>query len=43
MISFMHSEDWSNRMPEFQEYIKLMDNVRGTSFVETFPEMKDLV
>ncbi len=43
MINFMHSEDWSNRMPEFQEYIALMDKTRGTDFVETFPEMKDLL
>lgn len=42
MISFMFSEDWSNRMPEFREYITLMDQIRGTDFKKTFPEMKDL-
>jgi len=30
-------------MPEFHEYIALMDKTRGTDFVETFPEMKDLL
>ena len=40
MINFMQSEDWSNRLVEFREYINLMDGIRGTSFVETFPEMK---
>lgn len=43
MINFMFQEDWENRMPEFQQYIKLMDKIRGTNFVETFPEMKDLL
>jgi len=40
LISFMFSEDWSIRMPEFKEYIKLMDKIRGTNFKETFPEIK---
>ena len=43
MISFMRSEDWSNRMPEFQEYITLMDSVRKTNFKNIFPDMKDLL
>lgn len=43
LISFMMSGDWSNRLPEFKEYIRLMDGVRGTNFAETFPEMKELV
>jgi hypothetical protein len=43
MVSFMNSEDWSRRLPEFQEYIRLMDGIRGTSFLETFPEMAGLI
>lgn len=43
MISFMKSEDWSNRMPEFVEYIKIMDEIRDTNFVDTFPKMKELI
>lgn len=43
LVSFMNSEDWSNRMPEFQEYISLMDNIRGTDFKQTFPEMGGLI
>jgi len=43
MVSFMESEDWSKRMPEFKEYIRLMDNIRGTDFKKVFPEMKDLL
>ncbi|MBC97358.1 MAG: hypothetical protein CME63_06390 [Halobacteriovoraceae bacterium] len=43
MIQFMKSEDWSNRMPEFIEYIQLMDEIRGTDFSKTFPEMRELL
>ena len=43
MVSFMESEDWSRRLPQFVEYIEKMDSLRKTSFVETFPEMAELV
>ena len=39
MVNFMKSEDWSNRMPEFREYIKHMDSIRNTNFEEVFSEM----
>lgn len=43
MLKFMESEDWSNRMPQFQEYITHMDQIRGTNFTKTFPEMAELL
>ena len=43
MVSFMKSEDWSQRMPEMKEYIELIDKTRGTDFGKTFPEMKDIM
>lgn len=43
MIKFMMSDDWSRRIPEFKEYITLMDEIRGTSFKKTFPEMEKLI
>jgi hypothetical protein len=43
LVKFMESEDWSQRMPEFQEYIKLLDKTRGHSFEKTFPEMAHLI
>jgi MoaA/NifB/PqqE/SkfB family radical SAM enzyme len=43
MISFMFSDDWSRRLPEFREYITLMDKIRGTNFKETFVEMRGLI
>ena len=42
MLQFMESEDWSIRLPELKEYIKLIDAQRGLNFDETFPEMKDI-
>lgn len=42
MISFMKSEDWSVRLPEMQEFIEVCDEVRGTDWRATFPEMKDI-
>lgn len=43
MVSFMNSENWSNRMPEFIEYIEKMDQIRGTDFKKVFPEMAELI
>jgi len=43
LISFMQSEDWSRRMPQFVEYINIMDDIRDTNFSETFPEMSGLL
>jgi hypothetical protein len=42
LISFMYQEDWSNRMPELEEYITIMDGIRDTKFKDTFKEMADL-
>ena len=43
MVSFMKSEDWSQRLPEFREYITKLDKLRGTDFCKTFPEMARLL
>ena len=43
MISFARSEDWSRRLPEFREYITKLDELRGTDFRKTFPEMAYLL
>lgn len=43
MLKFMESEDWSNRLPQFREYIHLMDQIRNTSFHLVFPEMAELL
>ena len=43
MVNFMKSEDWSNRMPEFREYIKHMDSIRNTNFEKVFSEMACLM
>jgi MoaA/NifB/PqqE/SkfB family radical SAM enzyme len=43
MVNFMNSEDWSVRMPEFQEYINQIDKIRKTSFYKVFPDMRELL
>ena len=43
MISFARSEDWSRRLPEFREYINKLDELRGTDFRATFPDMAYLL
>ena len=43
MVKFMMSEDWSQRMPQFREYITKFDKQRNTNFAEVFPEMANLL
>ena len=43
MVKFMMSEDWSQRMPQFREYITKFDKQRATDFTKVFPEMADLL
>jgi len=38
----MESEDWSNRLPETQEFLQLCDKQRNLNWTEIFPEMKDI-
>ena len=42
MLKFMESEDWSRRLPEMKEFLKLCDKQRGITFEETFPEMRGI-
>lgn len=43
LLDFMDMEDWSERMPELQEWIRLVDAQRGLDYRSTFPEMADLM
>lgn len=44
VINFMNSEDWSARMPEFKEWVNLINTRRGYSnFEEIFPIFKGYV
>jgi hypothetical protein len=42
LVQFMESEDWSIRIPETREFLKLCDDQRNLKFGEIFPEMKDV-
>jgi sulfatase maturation enzyme AslB (radical SAM superfamily) len=39
LVRFMNLTDESHRLPQFREYISLLDRERGTSFSATFPEL----
>jgi len=43
LLNFMDQEDWSERLPELQELIRLIDSQRNLDFKTIFPEMADLL
>jgi hypothetical protein len=45
IINFMNSEDWSVRLPETKEYLKLINKQRGwdNKFLEVFPIFEDIM
>jgi hypothetical protein len=42
ILDWMDSEDHSHLLPDFVEYIRVLDNQRQTNFVNTFPELSHL-
>jgi len=43
IINFMQSEDWSERVPELQEWLKLIDQSRGLDSGEIFPDLRKYI
>jgi hypothetical protein len=43
VLDFMNSEDHTDLLPAFKEYITTMDTQRATDFAQTFPELKHLL
>lgn len=43
VLDFMDSEDHSDQLPAFKEYIEKLDGLRNTNFGETFPELAHLL
>jgi MoaA/NifB/PqqE/SkfB family radical SAM enzyme len=39
LIQYMNSEDWSNKLSIFKDYITVTDQTRDTNFKKTFPEL----
>ena len=39
IVDYMMSEDWSNKLPQLQDYLKVLDQRRGTDFRTTFIEL----
>jgi len=42
LISFMNSEDWSQRLPETREYLSLIDKTRNLDYKKIFPLLEDI-
>ena len=43
ILDWMDSEDHTNLLPDFVEYINVMDKQRNTDFKATFPELSHLI
>lgn len=43
VLDFMDSEDHSDQLPAFKEYINNLDSIRNTNFKSIFPELAHLV
>lgn len=43
ILDFMDSEDHTDQLPAFKEYINNMDSIRGLDSKQTFPELKHLL
>lgn len=42
ILDFMDAKDQSDELLAFKEYIENLDSIRSNSFVETFPELREL-
>jgi hypothetical protein len=43
ILRFIDKEDHSHMVPDFAEYVKNLDSIRGTDFAATFPELAHLL
>lgn len=43
ILDFMNSKDYSEKLPALRDYIKTLDQVRGTDFKSVFPELAHLL
>lgn len=43
VLDFMDSQDKSNLLPSFREYITQLEQVRGTNFKQVFPHLSHLI
>ena len=43
VVQFMNSQDWSEKLPQFKNYVDALDRTRGTDFYSVFPELSESV
>ena len=39
LIDYMCAEEWSEKLPQTKDYLRVLDKNRGTDFTKTFPEL----
>ena len=42
ILRFVEDEDLSHRLPDFREYVKLLDKQRNTFALKTFPDLEEI-
>ena len=43
ILRFLEAEDHSSLLPDFSEYVRNLDSIRGTDFAQSFPELAHLL
>lgn len=43
LIQYMFKEDWTSKLPMFEDYIKVTDRHRGLDFKKVFPELANII
>jgi len=43
ILTFLDQKDMTSELPAFREYTRMMDEIRGENFEETFPELKGIM
>lgn len=43
LIQYMFAEDWTHKLPIFQDYITTTDQTRGLDFRKIFPELANII
>ncbi len=43
IVNFMNSQDWTDKIPQFNDYVRVLDKTRGTDFYSVFPDLSESV
>ena len=43
LVEYMMAEDWSHKLPQLQDYLRVIDEQRGMDFRKIFPELGEYI